>query len=466
MKYQVGVTGQALGTILTRYTLIQRFLIWLSDQKQNVCGCTQQQVEDYLDEIQEDGMTDKFFNSHISGLKNFFWFMVAHGHMKRIPFQPEFYQRKEIPQHHDRSVSPEVCEEVLGKLHLLPEHLRCMYLHLWCLGLRISEVCTLKGNAYYRQNQDTWLQVYQVKMKNYKRIPIAEGLYQIMQVYIRHRHIGPDGYLFTNRNGGPYRSATFRQQMKKFYVTFPNTNALRSQLTWTHYRLLLSVEDEQARRWYMDEAVASAWSSRQLERQISTMYYERLLVSREKELVQSEATELMAPLMAQNFIKDPYVLEFLDLKNYPALRESDLEQALLDKLQEFLLELGRGFCFVARQKLMRYEDDDFYLDLVFYHSILKCHVLIDLKIGKLTHGDIGQMDSYIRMFDALYKNVDDNPTIGIILCSQKNEAIVKYSVLNDAKQIFASKYRLELPTAEELQHELESERKRIEEQDE
>ena len=215
----------------------------------------------------------------------------------------------------------------------------------------------------------------------------------------------------------------------------------------------------------MDEAVASAWSSRQLERQISTMYYERLLASREKELVQSEATELMAPLMAQNFIKDPYVLEFLDLKNYPALRESDLEQALLDKLQEFLLELGRGFCFVARQKLMRYEDDDFYLDLVFYHSILKCHVLIDLKIGKLTHGDIGQMDSYIRMFDALYRNDDDNPTIGIILCSQKNEAIVKYSVLNDAQQIFASRYRLELPTAEELQREIEFERKRIEEQE-
>ena len=255
------------------------------------------------------------------------------------------------------------------------------------------------------------------------------------------------------------------QQMKKFYVTFPNTNALRSQLTWTHYRLLLSVEDEQARRWYMDEAVASAWSSRQLERQISTMYYERLLASREKELVQSEATELMAPLAAENFIKDPYVLEFLDLKNYPALRESDLEQALLDKLQEFLLELGRGFCFVARQKLMRYEDDDFYLDLVFYHSVLKCHVLIDLKIGKLTHGDIGQMDSYIRMFDALYRNDDDNPTIGIILCSQKNEAIVKYSVLNDAQQIFASRYRLELPTAEELQREIEFERKRIEEQE-
>ena len=255
------------------------------------------------------------------------------------------------------------------------------------------------------------------------------------------------------------------QQMKKFYVMFPNTNALRSQLTWTHYRLLLSVENEQARKWYMDEAIASAWSSRQLERQISTLYYERLLASREQAPVKAEAAELTVSLATENFIKDPYVLEFLDLKDYPALRESDLEQALIDKLQEFLLELGRGFCFVARQKLMRYEDEDFYLDLVFYHSILKCHVLIDLKIGKLTHGDIGQMDSYIRMFDALYKNEDDNPTIGIILCSQKNEAIVKYSVLNDAQQVFASRYRFALPTAEELQREIEAERKRIEEQE-
>lgn len=255
------------------------------------------------------------------------------------------------------------------------------------------------------------------------------------------------------------------QQMKKFYVTFPNTNALRSQLTWTHYRLLLSVENEQARQWYMDEAIASAWSSRQLERQISALYYERLLASREQASVRDEAAELTASLATENFIKDPYVLEFLDLKDYPALRESDLEQALIDKLQEFLLELGRGFCFVARQKLMRYEDEDFYLDLVFYHSILKCHVLIDLKIGKLTHGDIGQMDSYIRMFDALYKNEDDNPTIGIILCSQKNEAIVKYSVLNDAQQVFASRYRFALPTAEELQREIEIERRRIEEQE-
>ena len=259
-------------------------------------------------------------------------------------------------------------------------------------------------------------------------------------------------------------TVTNLKYMRQFYTAFPNGHALRGELTWTHYRALLRVENDDARNWYEEECIRSGWSSRQLERQISTLYYDRLLASRDKAPVIAEADKLMQPLAAENFIKDPYVLDFLDLKDYPALRESDLEQALIDKLQEFLLELGRGFCCVARQKLMRYEDEDFYLDLVFYHSILKCHVLIDLKIGKLTHGDVGQMDSYIRMFDALYKSDDDNPTIGIILCSQKNEAIVKYSVLNDEKQIFASKYRLTLPSAEELQREIEEERRRIEDQ--
>lgn len=252
------------------------------------------------------------------------------------------------------------------------------------------------------------------------------------------------------------------QQMKKFYLLFPNTNAVRSQLTWTHYRCLLRVENPEAREWYLNEAIKEQWSSRQLERQISTLYYERLLMSQQKSPVINEAREKLATVEPQQFIKNPYVLEFLDLKNYPALRESDLEQALIDNLQDFLLELGRGFCFVARQKLMRYDDNDFYLDLVFYHSILKCYVLIDLKIGMLTHGDVGQMDSYIRMFDALYKNEDDNPTIGLILCSEKNEAIAKYSVLNDGKQMFASKYQFTLPTTEELQTQIEKERRRIE----
>ena len=306
---------------------------------------------------------------------------------------------------------------------------------------------------------------------------MVKAYWQIGKIIVEHENNG--GFQLGNRvlefealatrlsaEFGKGFSVRTLQQMRKFYLCFPDANSLRSRLTWTHYRLLLQVENKEARNWYMNEAVEAGWSSRQLDRQISSLYYERLLASRDKAPVEKEAKELMAKVEPEDFIKDPYVLEFLDLKNYPALRESDLEQSLIDKLQEFLLELGRGFCFVARQKLMRYEDEDFYLDLVFYHSILKCHVLIDLKIGKLTHGDIGQMDSYIRMFDALYKNPDDNPTIGIILCSQKNEAIVKYSVLNDGKQIFASKYKLELPSAEELQKELEAERKRIEDKTE
>lgn len=252
------------------------------------------------------------------------------------------------------------------------------------------------------------------------------------------------------------------RKMRNFYELFRKQDALRPELTWTHYRLLLKVKDENARNWYIEESIKNAWSSRQLDRQISTLYYERLLSSRDKEVVKTEAVEKLSQVKPEDFIKDPYVLEFLNLKNYPALRESDLEQALIDKLQDFLLELGRGFCFVARQKLMRYEDEDFYLDLVFYHSVLKCYVLIDLKLGKLTHGDVGQMDSYIRMFDSIYKNSDDNPTIGLLLCSQKNEAIAKYSVLADHKQIFASKYSLSLPTAEELETELQRERKSIE----
>lgn len=252
------------------------------------------------------------------------------------------------------------------------------------------------------------------------------------------------------------------QQMKKFYLVFPNTNALRSQLTWTHYRSLLRVENENARNWYIEEAIKEHWSSRQLDRQISTMYYERLLSSQDRKSVITEANDKLSLVIPEDFIKDPYVLEFLDLKNYQALRESDLESALIDNLQEFLLELGRGFCFVSRQKLMRYEDDDFYIDLVFYHSILKCYVLIDLKLGRLTHGDVGQMDSYIRMFDDLYKNDDDNPTIGLILCSEKNEAVAKYSVLNDKTNMFASKYQFTLPTVEELEHQIEEERNRIE----
>lgn len=265
----------------------------------------------------------------------------------------------------------------------------------------------------------------------------------------------------TEEFGKGFTEANLRN-MRQFYQCFPNCYALRSELTWTHYRLLIRVQDEAARQWYMNEAAEQTWSSRQLDRQISVLYYERLLASKDTRPVREEAAQNLSLITPQEFIHDPYVLEFLNLKDYPALRETDIEKTLISNLQEFLLELGKGFCFVARQKRMRYEEEDFYVDLVFYHSILKCHVLIDLKLGKLSHQDVGQMDSYIRMFDDLYKHPDDNPTLGLILCSDKNEAVVKYSVLAEHRQIFASKYLLELPAPEVLQREIMRERKQLE----
>lgn len=266
------------------------------------------------------------------------------------------------------------------------------------------------------------------------------------------------------------------RKMRQFYLTFPKRDAmrlessrspkqdaLRPELSWTHYRLLLRVDNAQARTWYMNEAAEQHWSTRQLERQINALYYERLLASKKKAPVRKEAQEKLAQVRPEQFIRDPYVLEFLNLKDYPGLREAKLERSIIDNLQHFLLELGKGFSFVARQKRMRFEDEDFYVDLVFYNYILKCFVLIDLKIGKLTHQDVGQMDGYVRMFEEHCRGEQNNPTIGLILCSTKNEAIAKYSVLQDGKRLFASKYKLYLPTERELVKELEQERAQIEE---
>jgi predicted nuclease of restriction endonuclease-like (RecB) superfamily len=239
----------------------------------------------------------------------------------------------------------------------------------------------------------------------------------------------------------------------------PGRHVVCGGLSWSHYRHLMQVEDPAARGWYMHEAVSQHWSTRQLERQISVLYYERLLASRKKAPVRKEATTKVGKVEPEQFIRDPYVLEFLDLKDYPALRESSVEQAIIDNLQSFLLELGKGFSFISRQKRLRFEDEDFYVDLVFYNYLLRCFVLIDLKIGKLTHQDIGQMDSYVRMFDAHARPEGDNPTIGLILCSKKNEAIAKYSVLSENRRIFAAKYVKVLPTELELTREIERERR-------
>ena len=236
-------------------------------------------------------------------------------------------------------------------------------------------------------------------------------------------------------------------------------HATCGELSWTHYRLLMQVDDAHAREWYMNEAARQHWSTRQLERQISTLYYDRLLASKKKTPVRREARAKLTKMEPEHFIRDPYVLEFLDLKDIPALRESKVEQAIIDNMQEFLLELGKGFSFVARQKRMRFEEENFYVDLVFYNYLLKCFVLIDLKVGTLTHQDIVQMDSYIRMFDAHARPDGDNPTIGLILCSKKNEAIAKYSVLNEGRRLFAAKYIKILPSEAELQSEIKRERR-------
>ncbi len=241
----------------------------------------------------------------------------------------------------------------------------------------------------------------------------------------------------------------------------PIRGAVRPELSWTHYRLLIRVEDEAARHWYMNEAAEQNWSSRALARQIHSLYYQRHLSSRDKRPVIQEMLEKTTPLAPspRDFIRDTVVLEFLDLPvGTSGLRESRLEQAIISRLQHFLLELGKGFAFVARQQRVSTDTKDFFVDLVFYNYILKCFVLIDLKVGELTHADIGQMDMYVRLYEDQHKRKGDSHTVGIILCTEKDQTVVKYSVLKDSKQLFASKYQLYLPSEEELRLELERER--------
>ncbi|WP_445369076.1 PDDEXK nuclease domain-containing protein [Methylomonas sp. BW4-1] len=264
------------------------------------------------------------------------------------------------------------------------------------------------------------------------------------------------------REFGKGFDASNLRNMRSFYLGFPNRDALRHKLSWTHYRLLIRVENPKAREWYLQEAIDQNWSARALERQIGVLYYERLLASQDRAAVEQEAQANTTELRTrpEDYLRDPYVLDFLNLPSQTFL-ESELEQGLIDNLQQFLLELGKGFAFVARQQRLSTDDQDFYIDLVFYNFKLKCFLLIDLKLGKLTHQDVGQMDSYVRIYDRHKKGEDDNPTIGLILCSQKSETIAKYSVLADNQQLFAAKYLPYLPTEDELRLELERERQAV-----
>ncbi|MDL2207575.1 PDDEXK nuclease domain-containing protein [Desulfovibrio sp. OttesenSCG-928-M16] len=252
-------------------------------------------------------------------------------------------------------------------------------------------------------------------------------------------------------------TATNLQNMRLFYLNFQNSYALRTELSWTHYRLLMRVENEQARQFYLDECVKSVWSTRQLERQINSFFYERLLSSQNKSEVSAEIQSLAPAKAPEDIIRDPYVLEFLGLEPKASFFESDLEQALIEHLQKFLLELGRGFSFVSRQKRFTFDGRHFYIDLVFYNYLLKCFVLIDLKLGDLTHQDLGQMQMYVNYYTREMMNEGDNPPIGIVLCADKSDTVVKYTLPEQNTQIFASKYKLYLPTEDELRLELQRE---------
>lgn len=244
------------------------------------------------------------------------------------------------------------------------------------------------------------------------------------------------------------------RMMRQFYCVYPIRDSLSPELSWTHYRRLIRVEDKKARDFYTQECIKSNWSVRQLDRQIGSFFYERLLSSRNKEAVRGEIEALEPKPEYEKIIRDPYVLEFLNLEQNPHFYERELEQAVIEHLQKFLLELGRGFSFVARQKHITFDDRHFYIDLVFYNYILKCFVLIDLKIGDLSHQDLGQMQMYVNYYTREMMNEGDNPPIGIVLCADKSDAIVKYTLSEDNNQIYASKYKLYMPTEEEFKKEL------------
>lgn len=299
----------------------------------------------------------------------------------------------------------------------------------WLLGKRISEEILSKGNKENYGNR------------------LIDGLSEVL----------------TNRYGKGFdrRNLYFYTQ---FYEMFPEiVNALSSQsvrLTWTHYRILLRIHDKTVREWYAKEASEQSWSARTLDRNVASQYYHRLLSSQNKQSIVNEMNTLTEEYQKDKleFIKNPIVAEFLGLSQNTDFTESEMETSIITNLQKFLMEMGKGYAFVARQQHIRTETDDYFIDLVFYNYILKCFVLIDLKTSKITHQDIGQMDMYVRIYDELKRSDDDNPTLGIILCSETDCDVAKYSILNGSEQLFATKYKLYLPKEEELRAEIEAQK--------
>jgi predicted nuclease of restriction endonuclease-like (RecB) superfamily len=252
-------------------------------------------------------------------------------------------------------------------------------------------------------------------------------------------------------------SVRILEQSRKFYRTFPIANALRSQLNWSQYRMLIYLEDDSKREYYELEAVRNAWTGRELERQISSGLFERLLLSNDKDSVMAVARNERLPELPHEIVKDPMILEFLGLERKPQYYEKDLESALIEHLQQFMLELGNGYCFVARQKRFLLEDDEYFADLIFYNRLLRCFVVIDIKTKKITHKDLGQLQMYVNHYGRHEKLPEENPTIGILLCASKNNEMVKLSLPQDNRAIMASQYQLYLPSETQLLEELRKE---------
>lgn len=252
------------------------------------------------------------------------------------------------------------------------------------------------------------------------------------------------------------------ERMRKFYICFPITTTVSSQLSWSHYLELIKIDEKPKRNFYLNECINAKWSVRELQRQKDSLLYERLLLSANKEKVRELSEKGQIIKTSKDLVKDPFVLEFLDIKENTEYLESDLEKNILKHLKKFLLELGKGFSYVGNQVRLTLEEDHFYPDLVFYNRLLKCFVIIDLKIGKVTHQDIGQMQMYVNYYDREIKQEDENQTIGILLSTDKNETIVKYTLPKDNKTIFSSEYKLHLPTEQELISAVEEERKNYE----
>ena len=332
---------------------------------------------------------------------------------------------------------------------------RILLLRNWLLGKRIAEDC-MSGSRIERYGAGIIANLAAQLTDSYGKGFDKRALYNYVKFYQLYPEI-VDSMMPQSAEGDNEKIVD--SVTPQSFETAIGFQIKRSILSWTHYRVLLQLNDPDARTWYEQEALSQTWSVRTLQRNISTQYRERLLISQDKQPVVAEMLEKTASLQEKaSFVKNPYILEFLGLSENPSTTETKLETAIISNLQKFLMEMGKGFAFVSRQQRIHTEKEDYYLDLVFYNYILKCFVLIDLKMGKITHQDVGQMDMYVRMYDELKRGEGDNPTLGIVLCSETDEDIARYSVLHGNEQLFATKYKLFLPTEEELRTEIETQK--------